>query len=149
MILPTQLVDVFSLIPMGSHSGRNTPTSACSLSSAANGSAIDATVLFVAASETSLTVLDPDKMATKEAGREKGAAAYSAVEHVALLSITSEVPDAFNTGESSPQLATMYKRMVEEFYSSGNVRQSSTLHGHFAELYSSFKLGIRNFIIEG
>ena len=61
-------------------------------------------------------------MATKKAGREKGAAAYSAVEHVALLSIFSDVPDAFNAGESSPQWAAVYKRMVNKFYNSGNVR---------------------------
>jgi hypothetical protein len=115
MIPPTQLIDVFSAIPMGSHSGGSTPTSAYSLSSAANGSAIDATVLPIAASVTSLTLLHPDKMATKKAGREKGAAANSAVEHVALLSIIFEVPDAFNAGESSPQWATVYKKWSRSF----------------------------------
>ncbi len=79
------------------------------------------TVLPIAASEMSLNVLDPGKMAMKKARREKDAAAYSAVKHVTLLSIISEVPDAFNTGQSSPQWVAVYKRMIKEFYNSGNV----------------------------
>ncbi len=59
-------------------------------------------------------MLDPDRMVTKKAGGERGAAAYSAVEHIALLSIISEVPDALNAGESSPQWVAVYNRMVEE-----------------------------------
>jgi hypothetical protein len=130
---------------MGSHSGRSTPTSArstpisaSSLSSTANAGVIDVTVLPVATSETSLAVLDPNRMATKKVGRERGAAAYSAVEHIALSPIISEAPDAFNAGESSPQWVAVYNRMVEEYYNSGNVRQSTALHGHFVEFYSAF-----------
>ncbi len=77
-------------------------------------------------------------------GGERGAAAYSAVEHIALLSIISEVPDALNAGESSPQWVAVYNRMVKEYYNSGNVQQSSTLHGHFVEFYIALKLGTRN-----
>jgi len=36
-------------------------------------------------------------------GLKKGASAYSAVEHVALLSIISKIPEAFNASESSPK----------------------------------------------
>jgi hypothetical protein len=49
-------------------------------------------------------VIDPNGLATKKpSGRDKGSVAYSAVEHVALLSMISQVPDAFNCSESSPQ----------------------------------------------
>ncbi len=84
----------------------------------------------------------------KKAGREE-VAAYSAVEHFALLSIISKVPDTFNTdGESPPQQAAVYKRMVEESYNSDNVWQYSALHGNFVELYRTFKLGTRNLSLE-
>ncbi len=68
------------------------------------------TVLLINASEMSLSVLDPDKMVMKKVGREKGAAAYSKLEHTAQLSIISEVSKAFNSGESSPQWVAVYKR---------------------------------------
>jgi hypothetical protein len=52
----------------------------------------------------SFSVIIPDALAAKKpSGREKGSPAYSAVEHVALLSVISQVPDAFNCSESSPQ----------------------------------------------
>jgi hypothetical protein len=38
----------------------------------------------------------------KPSGREKGTITYSSVEHVALLSIISQVPDSFSCSESSP-----------------------------------------------
>jgi hypothetical protein len=89
-------------------------------------------------------VLDPARMATKKSGRERGGAAYGAVKHIALLSIISEVPYAFNAGESSTQWVAVYNRMVEKYYKSGNVGRSSALHGYFAEFYRAFKLGIKN-----
>ncbi len=118
--------------------------SASSLSSAANGGVIDIAVLPVAASETSIAVLDPKRMATKKSGRERSAATYSAVKHIALLSIISKVPDAVNASESSPQWVAVYNRMVKEYYNSGNVRQSSALYGYFVDFHSAFQLGIRN-----
>jgi len=57
----------------------------------------------------SFAVLDPDSLTSKKpSGREKGAATYSSVEHVALLFIMSQVPDAFNCSESSPQWEEVY-----------------------------------------
>jgi hypothetical protein len=44
--------------------------------------------------------------------KEKGASTYTAVEHVASLSIMSEIPGAFNADESSPQWEEVYKRMT-------------------------------------
>jgi hypothetical protein len=61
-----------------------------------------------------------------------------------LLSIISQVPDAFNCSESSPQWEEVFKRMIAEFYQSGPSRLSGALHGHFVDLYSAFKIGIRN-----
>ena len=82
--------------------------------------------------------------AANKGGREKGAMAYSADEHVALLTIVSSVKGAFNVSESSPLWASVYKQMCDGFYSTTCQRLSSALHGHFVELYSSFKLGIHN-----
>jgi len=63
---------------------------------------------------------------------------------VALLSIMTTVKGAFNVSESSPLWISVYKQMCDEFYTTTSPRLSSALHGHFVELYSSFKLGIRN-----
>ncbi len=38
-----------------------------------------------------------------------GSTAYGTAEHVALLSIISEVPDSFNASESSPQWEAVFK----------------------------------------
>jgi hypothetical protein len=52
----------------------------------------------------SFVIMDPDGLAIKKPrGRDRGSVAYSAVEHVALLSMISQVPDAFNCSENSPQ----------------------------------------------
>jgi hypothetical protein len=80
----------------------------------------------------------------EESGRGKGATTYSSVEHVALLSVISQDPDAFNCSESSPQWEEAYKRMIAEFYQSCPTWLSGALHGHFLDLYSAFKIGIRN-----
>jgi hypothetical protein len=59
--------------------------------------------------------LGRDRLASeKPSGREKGSSAYSSVEHVALLSTMSQVPDAFNCSESSPQWKEVFKRMIAE-----------------------------------
>ena len=50
-------------------------------------------------------------------GREKGALAYSAAEHQALLVALQAMPTAFNGGKSSPEWKEgVYKKMVEGFY---------------------------------
>jgi hypothetical protein len=93
----------------------------------------------------SFAVFDPDALSSKKpSGRERGAATYSSLEHVVLLSIMSQVPDLFNCSESSPQWEKVYKRMIAEFYQAAAPRLSSALHGHFVDLYGSFKLGMRN-----
>jgi hypothetical protein len=70
------------------------------------------------------------------------------VEDVALLSMISQVPDMFNCSESSPQREEVYSWMCTKYYQSGGIRLSSALHGHFVDLYSSFKLGIRHLSVE-
>jgi hypothetical protein len=90
------------------------------------------------------TVMDPDEIAAKKGGREKGSSAYTSMEHEALLSIISEVPDASNASESSSQREAVYKQMVAEFYLSGSAQTSSALHGHFVDLYGAFKQVICN-----
>jgi hypothetical protein len=77
----------------------------------------------------------------------KASAAYSAMEHVALLSV-SQVPDAFNCTESSPQWEEVYSRMCTEYNQSGGIQLSGMLHGQFLDLYSSFKLGIRHLSVQ-
>jgi hypothetical protein len=159
--LSNQLVNIFSPPPNDPSSGRTTPSS---IGGASSGRASALTVGSTATSnisfdtqsppnttirpiprQGSFAVLDPDGLASKKpSGREKGASTYSSVEHVALLSIISQVPDAFNCSESSPQWEEVFKRMIAEFYQSGPSRLSGALHGHFVDLYSAFKLGIRN-----
>jgi len=156
-----QLVTIFSPPPNDPSSGRTTPSS---IGGASSGRASALTVGSNATShisfdtqappnttirpiprQGSFTVLDPDGLSSKKpTGREKGAATYSSVEHVALLSIMSQVPDSFNCSESSPQWDQVYQRMIVEFYQAATPWVSSALHGHFVDLYGSFKLGIRN-----
>jgi hypothetical protein len=81
-------------------------------------------------------------------GREKGSPAYSAVEHVALLSVMSQAADAFNCSESSPQWEEVYSQMCTEYYQSSGIWLSGALHGHFVDLYSSFKQGIRHLSVQ-
>jgi hypothetical protein len=59
------------------------------------------------------------------------------------------VKGSFNVSESSPLLWTsVYNQMCQDYYSSTtSARLSSTLHGHFVDMYSSFKLGIRNLLL--
>jgi hypothetical protein len=155
---PNQLVDLFSPNPTIPPSGRSTPSS---VGGAASGRAsaltidsssaiswvtqgIDMTIRPIP-KQGSISYFDPDALNSKKpSGREKGAATYSSVEHVALLSIMSQVPNAFNCSKSSPQWDQVYQRMIAEFYQAAAPRLSSALHGHFVDLYGSFKLGIRN-----
>jgi hypothetical protein len=44
-------------------------------------------------------------------GREKGALAYSAAEHLALLGIISDVPDSFDSSKSSDEWRKVYSSM--------------------------------------
>ncbi len=74
----------------------------------------------------------------KPIGHDKGAVRYSAEEHVAMPSFIS-----FNASESSPKWRAVHQKMLE-VYQQMNVapQQSTTLHGHFVELYSALKQGI-------
>jgi hypothetical protein len=151
-----QLVTIFSPPPNDPSSGRTTPSS---IGGASSGRASALTVGSHTSSnisfdtqgppnttirpiprQGSFTVFNPDLLSSKKpSGREKGAATYSSVDHEALLSVMSQVPDSFNCSESSPQW-----RMIAEFYQAATPRLSSALHGHFVDLNGSFKLGIRN-----
>jgi hypothetical protein len=77
-------------------------------------------------------------------GRDKGAVGYSAEEHAAMLSFISATPNSFNASESSPEWRAVHQKMLD-VYKQMNVapRQSTTLHGHFVDLYSALKQGIR------
>jgi hypothetical protein len=104
-------------------------------------------------SSTSFEVVPAELLASSSSsraksknGRERGALAYSAAEHQALLALLQATPTAFNGGESAPEWKEhVYQKMVEGFYLDlGAVpRQSVTLYGHFVELYSAFKQAIR------
>jgi hypothetical protein len=86
--------------------------------------------------------MDPEDIASRKGGRASGSTAYGTAEHVALLSIISEVPDSFNASESSPQWEAVFKAMVDQFYLNKLVWSSSAPHGHFPEMYSAFKQAI-------
>jgi hypothetical protein len=107
---PNQLVDLFSPNPTTPPSGRSTPSS---VGGTANGrasaltvdsssaiswdmQAMDMTIRSIPR-QGSFVVTDPDALNSKKpGGREKGAAIYSSVGHVALLLIISQVPNVFN-----------------------------------------------------
>ena len=82
---------------------------------------------------------------TGKDGREKGAVAYCAAEHTALLTYIAAVPDSFNASESSDEWKMVYKAMVQGYYMNLALmpRQSTTLQGHFVDLYSGLKQGVR------
>jgi hypothetical protein len=77
-------------------------------------------------------------------GREKGAVAYCAAEHAALLTYITAVPDSFNASESSEEWKMVYKAMVQGYYMNLGLmpHQSTTLQSHFVDLYSGLKQGI-------
>jgi hypothetical protein len=79
----------------------------------------------------------------RKGARERGSTAYSTTEHVALLSIMTDTPDSFNALESSPQWEAVFKGMMEQFYLNKSAQTSSALHGHFVDMYSTFKQAIR------
>jgi hypothetical protein len=86
----------------------------------------------------------PKKSAKEQAGREKGAFAYGAEEHLTLLSFITMTPNAFNAGETSLEWRLVHSKMVEVYQGMGvSPRQSTMLHSHFVELYSALKQGIR------
>jgi hypothetical protein len=102
-------------------------------------------------SSTSFELVPAEQLASSSSrakpknGREKGALAYSAAEHQALLVLLQATPTAFNGGESAPEWKEgIYKKMVDGFYRDLGVvpRQSVTLYGHFIELYSAVKKAI-------
>jgi hypothetical protein len=123
-------------------------------SSISNGTSGRSTPTFVlgGSSSTSFEVVPAEPLALSSSrakpkiGRERGALAYSATEHQALLALLQATPTAFNGGESSPERKEhVYQKMVEGFYLDLGVvlRQSVTLYGCFVELYSTFKQAIR------
>jgi hypothetical protein len=122
-----QWVTLFSPKPNDPHSGRSTPSSVGGVSSGrASTLTVDSSGAISFDTQFNSTIcpipmqgpfaiLDPDTLTSKKpSGREKGAATYSSVEHVALLSIMSQVPDSFNCSESSPQWEEVYKRKNTE-----------------------------------
>jgi hypothetical protein len=127
--------------------GRNTPTSATSNSSY---SALNGINVALSVDDSSFQVVSSDQLPKKN-DQEKGAAAYSASEHLAMLSIIADEKNSFNVSEGSMQWATVYKRMIAEYYTPLGMtsRQSTALQTHFIELYSAFKQGIRNLSLEG
>jgi len=160
-----QLVNIFSPNPNDSHSGRTTLSSVGGVASGrASALTVDSNAtsnisfdtqgppnmtIYPIPRQGSFTVMDPDGLGTKKpSGRDRGSVAYSAVEHVALLDVISQVPEAYNCRESSPQWEEVYSQMCTKYYQSGGIRLSGTLHGHFVDLYSSFKLGIRHSSVE-
>jgi len=123
----SQWVTLFSPKPNDPHSGRSTPSSVGGVSSGrASTLTVDSSGAISFDTQFNSTIcpipmqgpfaiLDPDTLTSKKpSGREKGAATYSSVEHVALLSIMSQVPDSFNCSESSPQWEEVYKRKNTE-----------------------------------
>ncbi len=119
------------------------------VSSLSNGGSGRSTPTFVlgGSSSTSFELVPAEQLASSSSrakpknGREKGALAYSATEHQALLALLQATPTAFNGGESAPEWKEdIYKKMVDGFYHDLGVvpRQSITLYGHFVELYSAF-----------
>jgi hypothetical protein len=93
---------------------------------------------------SSVATSKTEKGGNNKSGREKGAYAYSAEEHSALLKLLMSEPNSFNSSESSPEWRKVHKDMVERYYLQLGVvpRASSTLHSHFVELYSAFKQGL-------
>ena len=83
----------------------------------------------------------PEKGNGGETGREKGAVAYSAAEHAALLNLLVQQPDSFNSSESSPEWRIVHGVLCKTYYIQGGLpcRSSSILHSHFVEMYSAFK----------
>ncbi len=74
---------------------------------------------------------------------KKGSLGYSAEEYVALLSCVSATPNSFNGSESSPKWRAAHQKMLEVYHQMGVApRQSTTLQGHFVDLYSALKQGI-------
>jgi hypothetical protein len=87
---------------------------------------------------------DSKKSAKEQAGREKGAFAYGAEEHLTLLSFITMTPNAFNASETSLEWRLVHSKMVEVYQGMGvSAGQSTMLHSHFMELYSALKPGIR------
>jgi len=112
-----QLVTIFSPTPNDPASGRTTPSSVGGASSGrASALTFDSSgaisfdtqgppnsTIGPNPRQGSFVVLDVEGLASKKpSGREKGTITYSSVEHAALLSLISQVPDAFNCSESPP-----------------------------------------------
>jgi hypothetical protein len=77
-------------------------------------------------------------------GKEKGAVAYCAAEHTALLTCIIAAPDSSNASESSEEWKIVYKAMLQGFYMNLGLmpQQSTTLKSHFVDLHSGLKQGV-------
>jgi hypothetical protein len=94
------------------------------------------------------TVLESGNTESVKAGRERGAFAYSANEHLALLVALQSTPNSFNVGEGCDEWRSAYQELATSYYHPNNrMRMSSTLLAHFVELYSAFKAGIRTLFV--
>jgi hypothetical protein len=82
-------------------------------------------------------------------GREKGAFAYRAEEHLTFLSFIGITPNAFmNASEASPEWRSVHSKMVEVYQVKGvSPKQCTMLHSHFVELYSALKQRIRALLL--
>jgi hypothetical protein len=81
--------------------------------------------------------------------REKGAVAYCAAEHTALLTYIIAMTDSFNASESSEEWKKVYKAMVKGYYMNLGLMpcQSTTLQSHFVDIHSGLKPGIHGLLL--
>ncbi len=73
---------------------------------------------------------------TGKDGREKGAVAYCAAEHIALLfTYTTAVPDSFNASEFFDEWKMVCKAMAQGYYMNLGLlpHKSITLQSHFVD----------------
>ncbi len=82
---------------------------------------------------------------SKKTGRDRGAVGHGADENITLLSFIHLVPNLSNASETSPEWREVHKKMVEVYLQMSVPPQSSaTIHGHFVELCSALKQGIKS-----
>jgi hypothetical protein len=61
--------------------------------------------------------------------------------------IISATPNSFNASESSPKWRAAHQKILEVYQQMKVApQQSTTLHGHFVELYSALKQGLHAYL---